>query len=80
MKIEIELTGDPALPVNVAFGRLRTFAGLTGLKLPTRFYVEMWELDGNVMFELFAIQKAPLPIADPLLGRIRLSTSVTRKK
>lgn len=69
MKIEIELTGSPSLPLNTALARWQTLAGLAGLKMPTSFMVEMWELEGNVMLEIFS------PGADDkLLGRIRLVT------
>lgn len=52
MKIEIELVGDPSLPLNRALLKLRTVGRLFGFSIPGAFLVQVWEQDGLFRFEI----------------------------
>ncbi len=44
MKIEIEIAGDPSLPLNRALAQLRTVGKLLQFTLPTAILVQLWHI------------------------------------
>ena len=52
MKLEIVLAGDPSLPLPKLVKQLKFFAGLQGIKLPQAFFVQLWEENGDIHFEI----------------------------